>query len=152
MLAWVGFAAIAWTAWAYTGKTPFPGWQALLPVLGTALVIGAHARDDAGSPGPLLAVRPMQWLGDVSYSVYLWHWPLIVLIPQVRGHEMDNLDRVVALVLTLVLAGLTKTYVEDRFRTPQWGIPLRKPFLLGAAGMVVVVALAGVQQLRGRPS
>ncbi len=147
VLAWVGFAAIAWTAWAYTGKTPFPGWQALLPVLGTALVIGAHAPMSRLSPGPLLAVRPMQWLGDVSYSVYLWHWPLIVLIPQIRSHEMDNLDRAVALVLTLVLAGLTKTYIEDRFRTPQWGIPLRKPFLLGAAGMVVVVALAGLQHL-----
>jgi peptidoglycan/LPS O-acetylase OafA/YrhL len=147
VLAWVGFAAIAWTAWNYTGKTPFPGWQALLPVLGTALVIGAHSPMTRVSPGPLLAVRPMQWLGDVSYSVYLWHWPLIVLIPQMRGHDMDNLDRVVALVLTLVLAWLTKKYVEDWFRTPHWGTPLRKPFLLGAAGMVVVIALAGLQQL-----
>jgi hypothetical protein len=60
---------------------------------------------------------------------------------------MDNLDRAVALVLTLVLAWLTKKYVEDRFRTPQWGIPLRKPFLLGAVGMVVVIAIAGLQQL-----
>jgi peptidoglycan/LPS O-acetylase OafA/YrhL len=147
VLAWVGFAAIAWTAVTYTGRTPFPGWQALLPVVGTALVIGAHSPMTRLSPGPLLAVRPVQWLGDVSYSVYLWHWPLIVLIPQIRGHEMDNLDRTVALVLTLVLAWLTKEYVEDRFRTPQWGIPLRKPFLLGAAGMVVVIALAGLQQL-----
>jgi peptidoglycan/LPS O-acetylase OafA/YrhL len=146
-LAWVGFAAIAWTAWTYTGRTPFPGWQALLPVLGTALVIGAHSPMSAVSPGPLLAVRPMQWLGDVSYSVYLWHWPLIVLIPQLRGHDMDNADRAAALGLTLVLAWLTKKYVEDRFRTPQWGIPLRKPFLLGAAGMVVVIALAAAQQL-----
>ena len=147
VLAWVGFAAIAWTAWSYTGRTPFPGWQALLPVLGTALVIGAHSPMTRLSPGPLLAVRPMQWLGDVSYSVYLWHWPLIVLIPQLRGHDLDTLDRVVALALTLVLAWLTKKYVEDRFRTPQWGIPLRKPFLLGAAGMAVVIALAGLQQL-----
>jgi hypothetical protein len=88
----------------------------------------------------------MQWLGDVSYSVYLWHWPLIVLIPQLRGHDIDNLDRAAALVLTLLLSWLTKQYVEDRFRTPQWGIPLRKPFLLGAVGMVVVIALAGLQQ------
>ena len=146
-LAWVGFAAIAWTAWTYTGGTPFPGWQALVPVVGTALVIGAHSPMTRLSPGPLLAVRPMQWLGDVSYSVYLWHWQLIVLIPQLRSHEADALDRVAALVLTLVLAWLTKKYVEDRFRTPQWGIPLRKPFLLGAAGMVVVIALAGLQQL-----
>ncbi len=147
VLAWVGLVAVAWAAWTYTGKTPFPGWQALLPVVGTAVVIGARSPMRALSPGPFLATRPMQWLGDVSYSVYLWHWPLIVLVPQLRGHDIDTLDRVVVLVLTLVLAGLTKKYVEDRFRTPQWGIPLRKPFLLGAAGMVVVVALAGLQQL-----
>ncbi len=145
VLAWVGFAAIAWTAFAYTGRTPFPGWQALLPVVGTAVVIGTHSPMTRLSPGPLLAVRPMQWLGDVSYSVYLWHWPLIVLIPQVRGHDIDNLDRVAALALTLVLAWLTKKHVEDFFRTPRWGNPLRKPFLLGAAGMVVVIALAGLQ-------
>ena len=145
-LAWVGFAAIAWTAFTYTGKTPFPGWQALLPVVGTALVIGARPPMTRTSPGPLLAVRPMQWLGNVSYSVYLWHWPLIVLLPQLRGHRMDTLDRVVILVLSLGLAHLTKEYVEDRFRGPSWGLPLRKPFLLGAAGMVVVLALAGLQQ------
>ena len=147
VIAWVGLAAIAWTAWTYTSKTPFPGWQALVPVLGTALVIGAAAPMSRLSPGPLLAVRPAQWMGDVSYSVYLWHWPLIVLVPQMLGRSMTNLDRLVILALTLVLASLTKKYVEDRFRAPQWGRPLRKPFLLGAAGMVVVLALAGMTQL-----
>ncbi len=59
VLAWLGFAAIAWTAWAYTGGTPFPGWQALLPVVGTAVVIGARSPMTRFSPGPLLAVRPI---------------------------------------------------------------------------------------------
>jgi peptidoglycan/LPS O-acetylase OafA/YrhL len=145
VLAWVGLAAIAWTAVTYSGATPFPGWRALLPVVATAVVIGAAAPDHRLSPGPLMALRPAQWLGDVSYSVYLWHWPLIVLIPLARNHHADTFDRVLTLVLTLVLAGLTKTYVEDRFRAPGWGIPLKKPFLLGAAGMAVVIVLAGLQ-------
>ena len=144
-LAWAGLAAIVWTAVTYTGRTPFPGWQALVPVLGTALVIGAAAPMRRLSPGPLMAVRPSQWLGDVSYSVYLWHWPLIVLIPEARNHAADAVDRTLAIVLTLVLAALTKTWVEDRFRTARWGTPLKKPFLLGAAGMVVVVSLATLQ-------
>ena len=88
VLAWVGFAAIAWTAWTYTGKTPFPGWQALLPVLGHRA--GDRRRTPRCTGSPPARCWPCgrsQWLGDVSYSVYLWHWPLIVLIPQVRGHD-----------------------------------------------------------------
>ena len=147
VLGWVGLAAIAWTAVTYTSKTPFPGYLALLPVLGTALVIAAAAPAQRLSPGSLLAVRPAQWLGDVSYSVYLWHWPLIVLIPQARSHNVDALDRVLAVALTLALAALTKTYVEDRFRTSAWGIPLKKSFLLGVAGMAVVIAVTMVQDV-----
>jgi peptidoglycan/LPS O-acetylase OafA/YrhL len=146
LLGWTGLVAIGWTAWTYTGSTPFPGYQALLPVVGTALVIAAHPRrEDPLTPGRLLALRPMQWLGDISYSVYLWHWPLVVLVPFVTGVDLRNRDRLVIVVLTLLLADLTKRFVEDRFRTPQWGRPLRKPYLLGAVGMALVVGLATLQ-------
>ncbi|MCW2781083.1 MAG: hypothetical protein JWR35_1532 [Marmoricola sp.] len=145
VLAWLGIAAIAWSAVAYSGSTPFPGWQAGLPVVGTALVIAAQPSTDRRSPGPVLALRPMQWLGDVSYSVYLWHWPLIVLVPQVLGRNLDNLDRAGILVATLVLAWLTKTFVEDPFRSAHWGLPLRKPYLVAAGAMALVVGLTGVQ-------
>jgi len=106
-------------------------------------------------PGPIpdemsgclrpLSLRPVQWLGDISYSVYLWHWPLIVLVPDTTGHPLTWLDRGAIVVGTLVLARLTKLFVEDRFRAAQWGVPLRKPFALAAAAMAVVVGLAGVQ-------
>ncbi len=144
VLAWAGLAAIGWTAWTYTGSTPFPGWQAALPVAGAAAVIAANpgARERL-SPGPLLALRPAQWLGDVSYSVYLWHWPLLVLVPFVSGGHDGLLDKSAIVVATLVLAALTKRYVEDRFRAPGWGRPLAKPFVLAAAGMAVVVGLSG---------
>jgi peptidoglycan/LPS O-acetylase OafA/YrhL len=146
-LAWVGLAAIGWTAAAYTGGTPFPGWQAAVPVLGTAAVIAAQPEHGPLSPGPALALRPVQWLGDISYSVYLWHWPLIVLVPEATGHALTWTDRGAILGATLMLAWLTKLFVEDRFRAAQWAIPLRKPFVLAAAAMAAVVGLAGVQLL-----
>ncbi|MDD9371740.1 MAG: acyltransferase family protein, partial [Acidimicrobiales bacterium] len=144
-LAWVGLGAIVWTGLVYDGATPFPGWQAAVPVLGTAAVIAANAPRAPASPAQLMAARPVQWLGDVSYSVYLWHWPLIVLLPYATGSSLGLLDKLAVLAASLLLAALTKRYVEDRFRAPEWGRPLRKPYLLGLAGMAVVVALAAAQ-------
>jgi peptidoglycan/LPS O-acetylase OafA/YrhL len=144
-LAWAGLVAIGWTAVTYTGETPFPGWQAAVPVLGTAAVIAARPEHGRGSPGPVLSLPPVQWLGDVSYSVYLWHWPLIVLYPDLTGHPLTWTDRGAILAATLTLAALTKLLVEDRFRAARWAVPLPKPFALAAAGMAVVVGLAGLQ-------
>jgi peptidoglycan/LPS O-acetylase OafA/YrhL len=146
-LAWLGLAAIAWTAATYTGETAFPGWQAAVPVLGTAAVIAAQPEHGRLSPGPALALRPVQWLGDISYSVYLWHWPLIVLVPDATGHPLTWVDRLAIVPATLLLAWLTKIFVEDRFRATRWALPLRKPFVLAAAAMALVVGLAGVQLL-----
>ena len=145
--AWIGLLAIGYAAATYTSSTPFPGWQAGMPVLGTAAVIAAQSERGWFSPGPVLALRPVQWLGDVSYSVYLWHWPLIVLVPAATGHALTWPERGAILAATLLLAWLTKILVEDRFRAARWAVPLRKPFLLAATAMAVVVALAGAQLL-----
>ena len=145
VVAWVGLAMIGWTAVSYTVGTPFPGWRAALPVVGTLLVIGAHAGTERWSAGSLLATRPMQWLGDVSYSVYLWHWPLIVLLPFVSGGSLGLLDKAAIVVATLVLAALTKAYVEDAFRTPWWNRHLVATYVAAGVGMAAVVGLASVQ-------
>jgi len=145
VLAWVGLAAIVWTAFGFTAATPFPSWRALLPVGGAALVIAAYAPVGHGSPARIMAWRPVQWLGEVSYSIYLWHWPLIVLVPYVSGGRLGLLDKVTIIVVTLALAGMTKKLVEDPFRTGRWGRPLYKPYLLGASLMAVVVAASGLQ-------
>jgi peptidoglycan/LPS O-acetylase OafA/YrhL len=143
-LAWLGFAAIAVPAFFYTSATPFPSWQAAVPVLGAAFVIAARADAHGASPVRILAVRPVQFLGDISYSVYLWHWPMVVLLPYVSGN-LGWLDKVTILVLTTVLAWLTKRYVEDRFRVAVTHVSLNRTFVLAATAMVTVVALAGAQ-------
>jgi peptidoglycan/LPS O-acetylase OafA/YrhL len=142
VLAWVGLAGILAVGLTFTGATPFPGWQAALPVLATALVIAADAPFRGPSPVPLMGVRPVQWLGDVSYSVYLWHWPLIVLIPALQHHARTRLDAVIVLVLTLVLAAASKRWIEDVFRTARWNRRLVPTYAMGAVGMAVVVALS----------
>ena len=145
LLAWAGLVMIAWAAVDYTVGTPFPSWRALLPVVGTVLVIGAHAGTERWSPGAVLATRPMQWLGDASYSVYLWHWPLIVLVPFVSGGRLGLLDKAAIVVATLLLAAVTKVYVEDAFRTAWWSRRLLATYVVGALGMAVVIGLAAAQ-------
>lgn len=143
-VAWVGLGAIVLTGFTYTGSTPFPGYTALLPVLGTAAVIWAGSQHVL-SPTGIFRFRPIQWLGDVSYSVYLWHWPLVILVPFVSGGRLGILDKVAIVVATLVLAGLSKTFIEDKFRHPKPGASLRHSYRLAVVGMVLLTVMGGAQ-------
>lgn len=142
--AWLGIAAIVFTGLKYTSGTPFPGYTALLPVAGAALVIIAGS-DHKASPTQILRLRPIQWLGDVSYSVYLWHWPLVVLVPFVSGGELGQLDKAAIAASTLVLAALSKKYVEDRFRRPGPKATLATAYKFAAAGMALIVVAGSMQ-------
>lgn len=146
-MAWLGLAGIGVSAVLYTGATPFPGFTALLPVLATIAVVVAHDPEPAWSPRAALATRPMQWLGDVSYSVYLWHFPLIVLVPFVVRRELTPVDMAGIVAATLLLAWASKVWIEDPVRlgiTAHWRP--RLTFAATAAAMVgvVVVTMAGV--------
>ena len=115
-VSWAGLAAIVVTAFAYSVGTPFPGYQALLPVLGALAVIWAGAPALAWAPTPAMKLSPVQFVGDISYSVYLWHWPLLVLAPFVTGQTRDLPVSIVLLALTFLAAWLTKILVEDPVR------------------------------------
>ena len=152
-MAWIGLTGIAAAAFLYTDATPFPGWAAALPVVATALVIAASepsfasARLRLAAPQPLLAARPMQWLGDASYGIYLWHFPLIVLAPFALGRGLDLGGALAVTVLTLLLAAASKRWIEDPFRTGvSRGWPNGRTLVLTTAAMAAVLgfALAGV--------
>lgn len=144
--AWLGVLLIAFAAATYTSGTPFPGSAAAVPTLGAVLIIWAGSTS-RWSPTGVLGVRPVQWVGDASYSIYLWHWPLISLIPLVGNGHLGWIDAMVIIAATLVLSAITKTYVEDRFRNaPILKTPPRS-FVMGLTSMGLVGAIALVPML-----
>ena len=150
VLSWGGIAAILAAAIGFDAATPFPGSAALLPVLGAVAVIAAGAPTPRWSPTPLLERRPVQFLGDISYSVYLWHWPLIVLLPFMLAVEGTAL-RIAAIAITIPLAWMTKIAVEDPVRRAPALTAARPRRTLGlaapaTAAVLAVVAVASLQQ------
>jgi peptidoglycan/LPS O-acetylase OafA/YrhL len=115
-LGWAGLAMIAGSQFVLNGSTPFPGWIALLPAGGTVALIAGGSPRGRYSPWRLTSARPMTFLGDISYSLYLWHWPVIVCWTAWRGQRPGVLDGVLIIAASVALAWLTKVTVEDRVR------------------------------------
>jgi len=144
IVGWIGMAAVLLACSRFSEDTLFPGIAALLPVAGTALVIGAGCATPARGVGRVLSWRPMQAIGDVSYSWYLWHWPVLVLAPMLVGHPLGLAGRMTAVVVSAVLAVLTLRLIENplRFAAPikrsaEWSLALGG----GATAVAVCVAL-----------
>ena len=115
-LGWAGLAAVLASAFALRGTSAFPGALALLPVSGAVMLIAGGS--DLGRHGPagLMSARPMVFLGGISYSLYLWHWPMISLWTADSGKSPGPVSGPVLIVVSLAAAWWTKVYVEDQVR------------------------------------
>ena len=139
MLGAIGLGLIAWTVFTYSKITPFPGSGALPPCLGAALIIYAGQ----GSPtltSCLLGLRPMVWLGLISYSLYLWHWPVLVFARHWNGSVLTGAQTMDFLLISLVLAWASWKYVEQPFRARSWS--MSRNDLFRATGGVMACAAA----------
>jgi hypothetical protein len=133
-LGWAGLAAIIVAAFTLSGTSPFPGWIALLPVGGAVAMIAGGGAEGRLGPAPLTSIRPMVFLGGISYSLYLWHWPIINLYSVWRGKAPGHVAAPVIVAAAVLLAWLTKVLVEDKVRL--------SPLLRGHGWRSVAVALA----------
>jgi peptidoglycan/LPS O-acetylase OafA/YrhL len=113
---WAGLGMIVFGCFWFTSTTPFPGVAALLPTLGAVLVIGAGCATPSSGCGQFLSTAPMRAIGRISYSWYLWHWPVLVLAPALLGHPLGLAERIIAALLSAGLAWLTMRYLENPLR------------------------------------
>ena len=112
---WIGTAGIFYATFKFDETTAFPGFLALVPVLATALLIGSIAIWPKFF-NDLSNNRFSQWLGAISYPLYLWHWPALVLPSSALGRPLRVRERIACILLTVVLAHLTSKFIEQPLR------------------------------------
>ena len=112
---WVGLIGIAVSALKFDENTAFPGINALLPVASTAVLIGSISKWPRAF-NDLSNNRVSQWLGSISYPLYLWHWPALVLPSSALGRPLRIRERILCILLTIILAHLTSKYIEQPIR------------------------------------
>lgn len=141
LVAVIALAMILWAVYHFTKNTTFPGMSALLPVLGTAALI--HVGGSGGTRlNNLLANRQLVLLGLISYSLYLWHWPLIVLSKYYLIRPLEAADKLLIIAASVALAVLTWRFVEQPFRG-RHGIWKRQRLFWASAGALAMLCALG---------
>ena len=137
---WFGVIGILVASFRFDEKTVFPGINALLPVVSTAVLIGSISKWPRAF-NDLSNNRISQWLGAISYPLYLWHWPALVLPSSALGRELRIRERILCIVLTIVLAHFTSKYIEQPIRHKK--VSDRKIYLF-FVGTTVMSLMAGL--------
>lgn len=146
---WLGLAAMLSVGFLLDVQGQFPGYVALWPLLAAALVIVAGQTGSRFGADRLLSWKPLMRLGDMSYALYLWHWPVLVIYLIWRGRqEVGPVGGTAIIALSLVLAYLTTKLVERPLRSSAWvNRNSRRAVVVIAVCLAVVAApLAGWQQ------
>ena len=139
--AWCGLIGIVVTVVQFDERTRFPGPWALVPVLATIVVLrGGNATSWA--PVALLRLSPFQWLGSRSYSAYLWHWPILIVVAAAFNRELSVIDGLVCTAIALGLSEFSFRFIENPIRHNITFRGLRAVAL--ATAIIALVAGAGL--------
>ena len=146
VMGWIGLTAIVCAAVLFSSNTAFPGYAALLPTIGAALLIcaGMGGRPRFGAGG-LLSLRPMCYIGDRSYTFYLWHWPVLIIAAQYVGRDLSVEANMVLLFAAFLLSIFTYRFFENPIRRAKWSAPRAALLWPVSVGAVAVIALVTLQ-------
>jgi len=137
---WLGVVGLLLSLFVIGPSTPYPGVAAVLPVVSATLVVlfGGHSGLQR-----LGRLAPVAFTGRISYAVYLWHWPAVVILPLVIRHELTTKDKLAILAGSFLVASVTTLLVEEplRFSARVKALRPRRVALYGVLSTVLVVAL-----------
>jgi len=145
-----GFAMIAYSIFQYTDSTKFPGISALAPVMGAALILFSGMEGKTWV-GRFLSTAPLVFIGKISYSLYLWHWPLIIFVKYYMIRQLTPIEVGILLGVSILISALLWRFIETPFRSKSF-ISTRQIYAFGAIGMVLMFFAGGtVYYFKGFP-
>ena len=144
LFGWLGLTGIVASFLIFDETMAFPGRIALLPVVSTALVLMA-GDSTRGGPREVLRFAPLQWIGARSYSIYLWHWPVLIVAEGHAGGPLEARERLAAVALAVGAATLSHQLLENPIRhSIRLNHRPRLALMLGASLIVVSITAGAV--------
>jgi peptidoglycan/LPS O-acetylase OafA/YrhL len=143
VLGWTGLATILATAFLFDAATAFPGSAAVWPVLATTFAIAGGVIAPGLGAETILRRQPFQWIGTLSYSLYLWHWPVLIIAAGAAGRELTVTENLLLYIPVVALSALTFAFVEDPIRVSSL-LGNRPPTVSIAFGAMLIAVTIGI--------
>jgi peptidoglycan/LPS O-acetylase OafA/YrhL len=136
----VGLGLVALAVSFLSKDTAFPGYSALFPCVGAGLIIysGENGRSFVNT---ILSFRPLVFIGLISYSLYLWHWPIVVFAKYLLVGELNAAGSAIVILSSLAMAILSYEFIETPFRRGKSSVPRRRVFTIGFGASALSAAL-----------
>ena len=116
----IGLVTVLLCTWFYSTSTLWPGSAVIIPVLATGAIIAGGSLRGTGSFGRFTTFPPVQWLGNISYSLYLVHWPVIAIATQYAIAPLPLTSEIELVLLSVALAGVLYYAIENPIRRSRW--------------------------------